>query len=130
MHPGRCGSLDRLSLTERGDHYHGGKLLPADLLGCRQPVAPGHRHVEQHHVRAQRPRQRHRGLAVRGLADDVISLFTQHLDEIHADQRLIFGDHNGPGVGHVHQPRCARLPFSSRPGTPTGRGSRLKLGPV
>ena len=46
-------------------------------------------------------------LAVAGLADDVVALLREHLDEVEADQRLVLGDddssrlpgHTGQGIG-------------------------------
>src|SRR3712207_8870654 len=40
-----------------------------------------------------------RSLAVGRLTDDVVALLGEHLGEVHADERLVLGDHHAAGGG-------------------------------
>ncbi|BCR44798.1 Uncharacterised protein [Mycobacterium tuberculosis] len=67
-------------------------------------------------------------LAVAGLADNFISLLSQHLGQVHADERFIFRDQDptwdsgiGVGGGAGHDGHCV---VSGRDREPRGAVSR------
>ena len=69
-----------------------------DLLGRADAVELGHLDVHHDQIGLQVGGQLDGGLAVSGLADDVVPLFGQHLDQVEADQHLVLGhDHSGRG---------------------------------
>ena len=61
-------------------------------------------------------------LAVAGLAHDVVSLVGQHLGEVHADQRLVLGDHDTDG----RQAHAVRLSVPAHPSGQAVMGGRSR----
>ena len=68
--------------------------LAGDPLRRRDAVEHRHLHVEDDQVGTQLLGQVDGLLAVAGLADHLVALVGQHLGEVHADQRLVLGDHD------------------------------------
>ena len=97
-----------------------------DPLGRGDAVEPGHLDVEDDQVGAVLLGERDRGLAVAGLADDVVALLDEHLGEVHADQRLVLGDDDAAGPGLYGAHGSDRLvpgsaaPTATRAGPPRG----------
>ena len=61
-------------------------------------------------------------LSVAGLPDDLVTLLSQHLGEVHSDERFVFGDqdparHSGVGVGRgaCHDGHCVVNASNQRP---------------
>ena len=96
---GVAGPLDQLALAERGQDHDRRDPLAGDLLGRGDPVEDRHLDVEDDQVRPVLLGELDGGRPVAGLADDVVPLLGEHLDEVHADQDLVLGHHDGPGPG-------------------------------
>ena len=56
-----------------------------------------HLDVHDHEVGTELGRKLHGGLAVARLSDDLEAVVTEDLDDVHPDQRLIFGDDDASG---------------------------------
>ena len=98
--PGLAGLLDQLPLAERGEHDACGDAVPGDLLGRGDPVHDGHVHIEHDDIGLELAGLLDRGLPVAHLADDLVALLGEELDEVEPDERLVLGDENtGPLVG-------------------------------
>ena len=83
-----------------------------------------------HQVRAQLGGQPDGGLAVTGLADDVVPLLLEHLLEVEADERLVLGEQDAGG-GHATRlatPKADRPPVALRSGLPPPSRNRQTHG--
>src|SRR5690625_3902154 len=79
-------------LGERGENEYGGDPRGDDLLRRRDTIQHRHLDVQDDQVRPQLIGQVDGSLTVAGLRDHLIALFSQHLHQIHPDQRLVFRD--------------------------------------
>ena len=123
---------DDIILGEGGHHDHRRSIDRVDRFHGGQSIEAWHGHVEQDEVGLQLRNEFQSPPSIRCLADDLVPQARDHLDDVHPDDGLVFNDHDA-GLRHGSMLRAtARAPDSlgARPGTPTGRGSRLKLGPV
>ena len=96
-----AGPLDQLALAERGQHDDRGDAARSAI--CSAALIPSSlgilTSITTRSGRSSRG-QRDGRLAVAGLADDVVALFGQHLDQVEPDQRLVLGDdHAGRACG-------------------------------
>src|SRR4051794_21871290 len=140
---GGPGPLDELALAERGQDDHRGDPGSRDLLRRGETVHDRHLDVEDDQIGPQVLGQPDRRLTVRGLADDVVALFDEHLAQIQTDERLVFRDQHPTGryVSHsrlsdrtstYRRPVTANISVvgtlwgPKRPRIPTGRGTELK----
>ena len=78
-----------------------------DPLGRGDAVEDRHLDVEDDQVGPVLLGQLDRLVAVAGLADDVVALLGEHLGEVHADQRLVLGDHDAAGLRGGHRVRLS-----------------------
>jgi hypothetical protein len=115
-----AGPLDQIALAERGQDDHRRDPPAGDPLGRRQPVHDRHLDVQDDEVRRQILGQPYGGLAVTGLADDVVALLHEHLGQVQPDERLVLGDQYPPALGARlrvgHEPLPPTLPKSRHPG--------------
>ena len=93
--------LDEVALAERGEDDDRGDPRGRDPLRGGDAVQDGHLHVEDDQVRSEPLGELDRGRAVTGLADDLVPLFGEHLREVHPDEHLVLGHHDGARVGRV-----------------------------
>jgi hypothetical protein len=96
--PGVARPLDQLALGEGRQHHHRCDPLAGDPLRRGDPVEHRHLDVEDDQVGTQLLGELDGLLAVTGLAHHVVPLVGQHLGEVHADQRLVLGDHDTHGA--------------------------------
>ena len=104
---GVAGPLHELALGERGEHHDRGDPGAGDPLGGGDAVEDRHLDVQDHQVGAVLLGQLDRLLAVAGLPDDVVPLLGEHLGEVHADQRLVLGDHDAARLRGGHRIRLS-----------------------
>ena len=72
-------------------------LAAGSVVGAFQvldAVHAGHLDVEDHQVGLERPHEFDGLVASTGLADHVVALFFQGFAQVHADDGLVFGDHD------------------------------------
>ena len=91
MTSGVAGALHEVALREGGQHHDGSDALLSDDLCGADAVHLRHLDVHDDQVRLQLARELHRLFTVPRFTDDVVSLLGEELDEVEADERLIFG---------------------------------------
>ena len=102
--PGIARAFHQVALAEGGQHHDRREAFAGYLRGRVDAVAARHLHIHDHQVGLMLLGQFDGLLAVAGLADDVVTLLSQHLGQVHSDERFVFRDqdparHSGVGVG-------------------------------
>src|SRR6478609_150371 len=124
---GVAGPLHELGLRERGEHDDRAQLGLVQLFGGGQAVEDRHLDIHDDEVGLDLLGQLDGLLAVAGLADDVVALLSEHLDEVETDEGLVLGDEDpgcprpvGCGVPGLRR-RCSLGGDSGRGGGARGR---------
>ena len=99
--PGVPRPLDEVALAERGEHHDGAIRSPTIHAAAAIPSTSGI--FTSRITRSGRCSlgQLDGGGTVTGLTDDVVPLLGQHLCQVHPDEDLVLGHHDGAGGGRV-----------------------------
>ena len=105
--------LDEVALAERREDEHRGRAPIVDAAGGLDAVESGHLDVEDRDVGLEPLDERDGLVAPRGLADDLVPLLLQRLEQVEADDALVFGDDDPHRHDCSAKRRSSRLSWSA-----------------